>query len=212
MLNRKLSTYLVPLTLLLLFVAGCTSSTSTLPAAVRQQVGQGPSHGSEAVDFSPLRAEYGARQDFYALCEKDRPLRDWDRLRQQGQWEDILVSTTSWLSACPVDIDAHCVTAMALSKLGREVDAQHHMRWCRGLVQSVLDSGDGRSADTAFVVVSVFEEYAVLRVLGLRFKRQALMKGDIDAITVEKEGSTSIVYFNPKAHFQRLRRQFGVSP
>ncbi len=82
------------------------------------------------------------------------------------------------------------------------------MRWYRGLVESVLASGDGKSPQTAFTVISVGEEYAILRALNLRVESQALIEGHIDALTVEGEHGESTIYFNPAAHFRRLERAF----
>src|SRR5262245_483724 len=41
------------------------------------------------------------------------------------------------------------------------------------VMQQIMRSGDGASAETAYVVEGVFWEYSVVKRLGLRFERQA---------------------------------------
>src|SRR5438445_6937624 len=53
--------------------------------------------------------------------------------------------------------------------------ATYHKFVFEGLLNSIKNSGDGKSEETAFVVISVDEEYALLNWLGLRPTGQALM-------------------------------------
>jgi Domain of unknown function (DUF4919) len=178
----------------------------------------GPRAGAVAWDdpspeFSRMRAELGERDDFSALCERDRPLRALFDAANQERWERVLDLSLPWLDQCPIDIDAHLLSAVALQKLGRPEEADPHRRWYRGLVESILASGDGRTPESAFVVISVAEEYSVLRALRLERESQALLDGGIDALQVEAEdGAESTVYFNPAAHFRRLQRMLGEAP
>src|SRR5262245_24672571 len=159
-------------------------------------------------DFTRLRTEYGDRNDFFDVCERDRPLKRLSELADQDLWEEVAAVSGQWLRQCPVDIDAHLINATALKELGRVAESQHHVRWFRGLVDSILASGDGRTPQTAFVVISVLEEYSLLRALRLRPTSQSLAPGFIDALSVVSEkGSAGTVYFNPAAHFRRLRER-----
>jgi hypothetical protein len=66
-----------------------------------------------------------------------------------------------------VFIQAHHVAAMACMAIGKAEKAAFHF-WAReGLVNSILESGDGRSAASGFVVINREEEYALLDALGL---------------------------------------------
>lgn len=132
-------------------------------------------------------------------------------LANQKQWEAALAASRVWLTTCPIDIDAHFISAVALSELGRSEESKEHVRWFRGLVDSVLASGDGRTPATAYVVVSVSEEYAVLRALRLRHRSQAVTTEGIDVMSVETEtGRATTVYFNPAAHFRRMKKALGA--
>ena len=187
---------------------GCVrSATPPVTPSVQQPDVPKP---SEPGDFARLRTEYGDRKDFSDLCERERPLNHLAELIAQQRWDEILVVSQPWLQKCPVDIDAHLATAIALKELGSPLESQHHVRWFRGLVDSILASGDGRTAQTAFVVISVPEEYSLLRALRMRPTGQSLEPGWIDRLSfVSDKGATGVMYFNPAAHFRRLREPRG---
>jgi hypothetical protein len=81
-----------------------------------------------------------------------------------------------------------------------------------GLVDSILNSGDGRSFDTAFRVISVDEEYAVLMVLRLEPGSQKLVEhngSEFDVLTVKdtRSGDGAELYFNIDLPKKWLNRQ-----
>jgi uncharacterized protein DUF4919 len=183
-------------------LAGCVSSPS---APVKPAMNAHTTLANPfSVDFDRLRAEFGGRSDFVELCERDRPLHRLAELVTQKDWSAILVTSEPWLQRCPVDIDAHLIRAVALKELKRFTESEHHLNWFRGLVDSVLTSGDGRTPQTAFVVISVAEEYSILRVLRVRPKRHATLSSGIDELVVEIDGVAGILYFNPAAQARRL--------
>jgi hypothetical protein len=166
----------------------------------------------EIPDLGRLRAAYGGREDFAELCERNQPLGEAFGLLEARSFAELLAVSTPWLESCPVDIDFHLLHAIALSMSGREAEANLHAQWWRGLIQSILASGDGETPQTAWVVISVGEEYAVLRALNLKRARQTLVEGNIDAMEVEGRDGSRILYFDPAAHFRRLEKSLGVEP
>lgn len=159
------------------------------------------------VDFTALRAEYGNRDDFDTICGGSA----FDELGAQAQakdWSGIVATSGPWLESCPVDLDVQFLRAVALKETGRAEESDLHLGWYKGLAESVLASGDGRTPETAWVVISVHEEYAVLRGLRVKPVSQELLDGNIDAVEVERrDGKRVTLYFDPKAHFRRLARQ-----
>jgi Domain of unknown function (DUF4919) len=183
-------------------LAGCVSSPTTpvKPAMNAHTQLANPF----SVDFDRLRAEFGGRSDFVEICERDRPLHRLAELVTQKDWNAILATSEPWLQRCPVDIDAHLIRAVALKELKRLAESDHHLNWFRGLVDSVLTSGDGRTPQTAFVVISVAEEYSILRVLRVRPKRHMTLSSGVDELVVEIDGVAGVLYFNPAAQARRL--------
>ncbi len=190
------------LMLLAASLAGCATAAST-PGNPPLNA-HTPLANPFSVDFDRLRAEFGARTDFAEICERDRPLHQLAELVIQKDWNTILVTSEPWLQRCPIDIDAHLIRAVALKELKRLPESEHHLNWFRGLVDSVLTSGDGKTPQTAFVVISVAEEYSILRVLRVRPKRHATLSSGIDELLVKIDGVAGTLYFNPTAQARRL--------
>ena len=190
------------LMLLAASLAGCATVAST-PGNPRLNA-HTPLANPFSVDFDRLRAEFGSRTDFAEICERDRPLHQLAELVIQKDWNTILVTSEPWLQRCPIDIDAHLIRAVALKELKRLLESEHHLNWFRGLVDSVLTSGDGKTPQTAFVVISVAEEYSILRVLRVRPKRHVTLSSGIDELVVEIDGVAGTLYFNPTAQARRL--------
>lgn len=186
---------------ILIAVGGCaTRNGGVEPGAERAQT----------IDFARLRTEYGERDNYFELCEEDRPIQKFVGLANASRWQEVLEISEPWLAHCPIDIDAQLVAAVALKALGRDTEAEEHLRWYRGLVESILGSGDGEAPESAYHVISIAEEYSMLRTFGVRFKEQALVDGEIDALTVEGESGEQVIYFNPASHFRRLERELGA--
>lgn len=100
-----------------------------------------------------------------------------------------------------VQIDAHFVTAVCQRKAGNEEEARREHAMLMGLIKSVLGSGDGKSPETAFVVIAIEEEYSVLATFSLTLVSQALVNlgaSAFDRMEVKKRDSdeTVTLYFN----------------
>ncbi len=166
---------------------------------------------SDEVDFLDLRIAYGRRKDFGTRCESGPKLRDIQQAYTDENHAQVLALTEKCLAQCPVHIASHLFRAISSREVGQNEQGQTHARWFEGLIQSILNSGDGKTAETAYETISVEEEYETLNYLGLRPIGQALM-GQIDVFTVEdEEGNESTVYFNPSWHFIRMFDMFNIS-
>jgi hypothetical protein len=189
---------------LALIFTGCAAG----PVAAPEETESERSEPDWAVlpDFDALRTEWGDRDDFTQLCETDRPIKEVNAAFEASAWPDLLQLSDVGLARCPVDIYLHTVRSVALRELGRTAESQQQLRWRNGLVGSILASGDGKTPETAWVVISVAEEYAVLGVFGMQFRRQSLVEGNLDRIEAEREGDAVTLYFDPRAHFRRLEK------
>lgn len=100
-----------------------------------------------------------------------------------------------------LDIDAHLVAMVANKTLGDARAFEHHRFVAFGIIDSIVESSDGKTPETAFAVITVREEYAVLAALGLRRKDQSLDhigEHTFDVLTVVDPDTKaeSKVYFN----------------
>jgi len=200
---RQQGAILASTALLAAALAGCAgaakpAATKPLPATPVLPADAAPA------DYDRLRAAFGERPDFITVCERDRPIKPVGEALEAQQWNEVLRLTEPWLVRCPVDVDFRVARTVALEKLGRTAEATSEREHAVGLVKSVLRSGDGKSPATAFVVISVGEEFSTLGAVGLRPKNQRLQEDTIHVITVEKDGQSGELYFDASAHFRRL--------
>jgi len=166
---------------------------------------------SDSVDFGKLRNLYGRRRDFGSRCEHPPEKRQAFEAVQAGNASQTLELTESLLARCPVDPLLHHWRSSALASMGLEAEAEVHQKWIEGLMDSILATGDGRTMQTPFVTISIYEEYELLSYLGLTRKQQSLVQGPValDAIVAERGDGTEVtVYFNPALHFVRLYEDF----
>jgi hypothetical protein len=161
---------------------------------------------SDLPNFADLRTEIGWRKDFNELCEDPVLTNQIRAAFESKNFESVIALSDPLLAKCPIDIPTHYYRAFALGHTGRIEEGRVHYFWFEGLIKSILASGDGKTAETAYITISVAEEYYVLSYLGLKIKMQGLDKTMArDRFTVEDERRNQFeVWFNPAAHFARL--------
>jgi hypothetical protein len=81
-----------------------------------------------------------------------------------------------------------------------------------GLLLTIIDSGDGRSEETAWVVISQQDELPVMGILGLESQGQGLLesKYDVQMLVTPNKLESDKLYFNlqvPIEHMSKSHRQ-----
>ncbi len=124
-----------------------------------------------------LRAADVTAPSYPELCRSTRmsfayTRRSWDGDQKPGEMANALRAgdyaraleiAEAILATNYANIDAHFVAAEAEERSGHAPAATQHRAVARGLLKSMLSSGNGVSRKTAFVVVNAAEEYDVLR-------------------------------------------------
>lgn len=208
MIRRRVSLAFVCLTLI----------CSAVPA-FSQQAGQ-PSYESllEKVKKSDPAADFAALR--YAHFDKegdvgtDRDIsREMFAAFRDKKYEKAIEQAQKILKSNFVSIDAHMVLAASYKDKNEPEKAKFHHYVASGLIKSILNSGDGKSMETAFVVISTDEEYVILRILGLMSGSQSLLSKDghhydqLDAIDMETKKPVTL-YFNIDRPFGALEKLF----
>jgi len=154
----------------------------------------------QTVDFTELRTAFFESPDFHPLTPMMtyRPL--YNAVTQKNYVEALKIAQ-SVLAKNFVEVNAHMVAHLAYQETGNAERAQFHKFMADGLLNSIKASGDGRSMDTAFVVISINEEYGLLRSLGRRPIKQELVPNKdhrYDALTVIdlQTNQERVIYFN----------------
>jgi len=165
----------------------------------------------ETVNFKELRLAYVQSPQYapYTHDEETRTL--LNQALSEENMEMAINLVERLLESYYLDIDAHMIAAVVYGKIGDETKLSYHRKFVKGLLDSIFQSGDGRTFQTAFVVIDVDEEYAVLRILGIQPTMQSLhtFEGhqfDVFQFRNLQTGQTAEIYFNidfPKGWLDR---------
>jgi hypothetical protein len=162
-----------------------------------------------SVDFKELRLAYtetSAYSPYGGDAESRRIM--FDALKSR-EFDKALQNAETVLAKNYLDIMGHFGCFVSHRELAHADKATYHKFVFDGLLNSIKNSGDGKSEETAFVVISVDEEYALLNWLGLRPTGQALIHKDshnYDKMTMtdSKTNDTVTYFFNIDKPFNWL--------
>jgi hypothetical protein len=163
--------------------------------------------GDLSIDFKQLRFSYMESSERHQAKDTDEQKKAMFEALKKKDYAKALHNADVVLENEFVDLDAHRVKQIACQGLHDDQKAAFHEAVARGLLKSILDSGDGKSAATAYVVISVHEEYIVLQVLGLRPSGQSVVNLDghsYDVLETKNQNSVAGVklYFNVDIPFR----------
>jgi hypothetical protein len=169
--------------------------------------------GDANVDYLALRNVYAESPNYDPYGSKVGELQsEMFEAYRRGDCAAVIAKAESILAADFVHVDAHLVAGLCHGKLGNEAAMRRERAAARGLIDSILQSGDGKSEGTAFVVIEVAEEYSLLRALGLRPSNQALIHAQghsydrFDAKSNDT-GQQVVVFFNVDRPLAALDRE-----
>ncbi len=161
------------------------------------------------LDFKELRLAYTETSD-YSPYGGDRETRKaMFAALSAKEYDHAVEFAEKILAKNYVEINAHFVAYVAHREAGRAEKSTFHKFMFDGLVKSITGSGDGKTAETAFIVISTDEEYTLFNVLGLRPAGQALITQNghsFDRMTVTnpKTNETLVYFFNIDKPFNWL--------
>ena len=147
--------------------------SSTPDASAYGQLVERLKAGDRTVDFTELRIAFmqtsayrGMMMGFY------QPL--W-RTLNSGDFEGALRVAENVLTQNYVEPNAHMVAARAHRELGHSEQAEFHQFVVDGLLRSITSKGDGTTAESAYQVIDISEEYALFRSLNVSVKSQSIV-------------------------------------
>ena len=147
--------------------------------------------------FTKLRMDYSHRKDFNPAWKYEDGREAVITAYKAKDYKKVFELSDRWLAKCPVDADVHTVRSAAATSLGDIKSYVHHLYFAYGLMQSVMQSGDGLTPKTAFKVISVAEEYSVLREFGAEVIEQSLIDGPCDKMKCKyPDGKEVTLYFD----------------
>lgn len=137
-------------------------------------------------------------------------------LYKQKKYQDAIPFGQNALIDNPVNLKIIFKMLVCFHVLEDKLTAKKYAQLYFGLLDEIYKSGNGQNIKSAYVVIKVEDEYEILSDLELIMKRQALVDGPTDILTIEtkgqkpKRGEKKIkqLYFNVNKPFSSLRQQF----
>jgi hypothetical protein len=155
--------------------------------------------GDKTVDFRELRL--GCGQSPGSVSEPDLSLLNaMYKALEEKKYAKAIDLAQKALERNYVDIDAHMTLFKAYTALDNAQQAAFYKDTFRGLFESILNSGDGKSIETAYTVISQREEKVVFALKNIRpvnqiYQVKAGHSFDVFD-TVGESGDKQKMYFN----------------
>jgi hypothetical protein len=198
--------------------APAASAPSAAPAGASAAPTARPSYAEADAAYYRARAsalategsEEVARTDFWRLRRGRLYVPDAsniqeleERLADAARSESaagVLDASLALLAKDQADINAHLLRSSALRKTDHVTEADFHAAVAKGLIDSIIGAGNGQSAESAWTVYRVKEEYEVLKAKRARFISQSRIsvgKKTLDLLDAERDDGEKLhVYFD----------------
>ena len=192
--SMLLATVLLFVSQLTTAVRGADSDYETIVAQIRG--------GHTGIDYAQLRNAYTETSKYNPYGRATGRLSDaMLNAFSNGDCAQALASSDEIFEMNFTDIEAHVVAGMCHRKNGDAARSEQERSIASGLLGSILGSGDGKTAETAYIVMSTDEEYKCLDALGLRVLGRGLVRqgnSAFDRFEVKAAGTAGriVLYFN----------------
>lgn len=149
-------------------------------------------------NFTALRDAY-TRTPHYNPYRSGAPDSELIALMRAENWSAAAVRCERLIAEDYLHAPLHLTMSYIYEQLEDSERAAWHLQFARGLISSLLSSGDGRTPETAFKVITVREEYEMLRALSLESLGQRLITANdryYDVLSVrDANGAQGEVFF-----------------
>lgn len=131
---------------------------------------------SKDADFTALRMAYTGTPYYTPYAVKDiKPMFDAMQAKNYAKCRRLALRH---LEKESVSLAANYAAMVCYKALGEDDISNRYRFILNGLIDSIADSGDGKSTDTAFVTISGEELYSFIRLGGLAVESQSLIRKD----------------------------------
>jgi len=170
--------------------------------------------GDAATDYTALRMAYAASEGYdpYGVETGGSYETIWPAF-QKKDCATVIKASDEMLKVDYTLATIHVLRSDCLRTNGDKARADREEAIGRGLVASLRGSGDGKSPETAFVIVSMSEERFMLVGMGLHEEKQSLLNNNghmYDLIEGKNENADGpgSAFFNVDALFAGMTRKF----
>lgn len=155
--------------------------------------------GDTSVDFKALRMAAAERTAPAPLDPRIYPM--MVKLSGEKKYKEALKAAETVQTVNFADMNSHIIASMSYAGIGDDKKAKFHEAIYVGLVNSILNNGDGNSAKTSYTVYSTAEVAVVLNALDLKRVSHEIVNEEnrkFAVLTVADKNTNeqSKVYFN----------------
>lgn len=169
----------------------------------------------DAANFKELRISYARSLEYNPYNLYIDTYKSIANVLNEKDLSIAIEEISRLLETCYLDIDAHAISSSIYKRMGDETKSAYHLKFVKGILNSILQSEDGRSYKTAFMVISIQEEHGVLRSLGIKPTNHCMEEHDGHQFDVfdyydSETGQAAKIYFNidfPKGYLNRILRK-----
>lgn len=144
----------------------------------------------------------------YARHDSIQALNNYLNTVENPDFKKVLNYTGLILKQFPFNLEQVLLTGIAHDKLGNKEQSKLWLKKYENLLTAIISSGDGRSAQTAFMVTKTSDEYNVIRAFRLKFAGQSLIMDNnhsYDKMDLEEnEHYIDALYFNVDLFYGKL--------
>ncbi|NRB60458.1 MAG: DUF4919 domain-containing protein [Winogradskyella sp.] len=157
--------------------------------------------GDTDIDYKTFRESFLESEQFKVAAKKSSEFRslkkDMYRLMSELKYDSIVMTTKKMLTIDYTSMIAHKILRQTYEVLGDTVNAKKYKTIQFGLLMSIINSGDGKSCETAWSVIQVSEEYFILDMIGVDLSEQSIdyNGGLCDKMVVKNENEEEKVYY-----------------
>jgi hypothetical protein len=168
--------------------------------------------GETNIDYQDFRFSFLKSEQFTIAQSK---LKEFDSLKRQmyvqmnaANHQEVIQITKKLLSIDYTDMKAHKILRQTYKIIGDTANAAKYKTIQFGLMNSILQKGDGRSCETAWPVIQVEEEYFILEMVGAKLMEQTLVQdgGICDKMEFKAEGKNKTYFFEVSKVFEGYKK------
>jgi hypothetical protein len=196
-------------------------ASAAAPLTARAEAGGGNSDYESLVAkaASGQYVEFGALREAYAQSPNYDPYgsnilsttREMNQAANGGDCQKAAGLAQTLLEKNFTLSDAHFMLAYCSKKAGDAAAEEKEAKIAAGLLKSILASGDGKTPQTAFRVVTISEEYSVLKVLRLQKSMQRLISHEghaYDVLDAKGSGDQTVsLYFKIDGILEHMNKK-----
>lgn len=157
-------------------------------------------NGDANVDFKALRIAYSQTPQYNPYSEDENMPLMLQALNDKA-YPKALEYARKINEKNFTDLDAHFGARMACREMGDQACYDSHHTTLANLIDSIMNSGDGTTPESALQVITTREEYIILKVLNLQPKQQKLQQinekaYDVFEVSDSRNNETFALFFD----------------